>query len=323
MVAGVYWYVTSPLKLTAATVEFQVTYGQSVSGVAKQIRGSGVLLQPKLFGWLVRVLKVDASLKAGSYEVHQGVSMLDLISKLTRGDVTQGDVLLVEGWTFAQIRSRLNANSNLKHDSVALSDQEILELIGAPEHTPEGLFYPDTYLFDKQASDLDVLARAYRAMGGHLAHEWPLRDQGLPYHSPYEALVMASLIEKETARESDRTKIAAVFINRLHRGMRLQTDPAVIYGLGKDFDGNLKRRDLQNDHPFNTYTRAGLPPTPIAMPGIASIRAALHPAKTNALYFVARGDGSSQFSESLDAHNEAVNQFQRHKKPSNMNEEGR
>ena len=186
-----------------------------------------------------------------------------------------------------------------------------MRLIGASENAAEGLFFPDTYLFAKQSRDLEVLARAYRTMQRHLKREWEGRDQGLPYNDAYQALIMASIVEKETGRDADRPMIASVFVNRLRLGMLLQTDPTVIYGLGDRFDGNLRKRDLQTDTPYNTYTRSGLTPTPIAMPGLASLRAALHPANSTALYFVARGDGSSQFSRTLDEHNQAVNKYQR------------
>jgi UPF0755 protein len=186
-----------------------------------------------------------------------------------------------------------------------------MRLLGAPHDAAEGLFFPDTYLFAKRSSDIDLLARAYRAMRRHLAREWPAREEGLPYRDAYQALIMASIVEKETGRDVDRAQIAGVFVNRLRQGMLLQTDPTVIYGLGERFDGNLRKRDLLADTPYNTYARAGLPPTPIAMPGLASLQAALHPSRTEALYFVARGDGSSQFSRTLDEHRQAVTRYQR------------
>lgn len=209
------------------------------------------------------------------------------------------------------MRDKLDAHPDIRHDSKGLPDAEVMRLIGASENAAEGLFFPDTYLFAKQSRDLEVLARAYRTMQRHLKREWEGRDQGLPYTDAYQALIMASIVEKETGRDADRPMIASVFVNRLRLGMLLQTDPTVIYGLGDRFDGNLRKRDLQTDTPYNTYTRSGLTPTPIAMPGLASLRAALHPANSTALYFVARGDGSSQFSRTLDEHNQAVNKYQR------------
>ena len=279
--------------------------------VAREITAAGVPFEPLALVALGRVLRVDASIKAGSYQVARGESLLDLLKKLTRGDVTLAEIVLLEGWTFRQMRERLDAHPEMRHDSKGLSDMEIMRQIGADGVSPEGWFFPDTYMFAKKSRDLDVLARAYRAMQRHATQEWEGRTAGLPLATPYQALILASIVEKETGREQDRSTVAAVFINRLKRGMLLQTDPTVIYGLGQSFDGNLRKRDLQNDTPYNTYTRAGLPPTPIAMPGLASLRAVLHPAESSALYFVARGDGSSHFSETLNEHNNAVNRFQR------------
>jgi len=213
--------------------------------------------------------------------------------------------------TFRQFRATLDADLNVRHDTLGLTDSEALARIGATETHPEGLFFPDTYLFAKQSSDVDVLRRAYRAMQRRLTVEWESRDPSVPYRTPYQALIMASIVEKETGQPSDRPLVASVFANRLRVGMLLQTDPTVIYGLGDKFDGNLRKRDLTMDTPYNTYTRAGLPPTPIAMPGLASIQAALHPPVTDRLYFVARGDGSSVFSRTLEEHNRAVAKYQR------------
>jgi UPF0755 protein len=221
---------------------------------------------------------------------------------------------LIEGWTFPQFRAALESNSSLENDLKGLSDSEILQRIGAGEASPEGLFFPDTYLFDKHSGALAVLKRAHEVMQERLAAAWAGRSPGLPFASSYEALILASIVEKETGRAEDRVHIAAVFINRLRARMRLQTDPTVIYGLGKAFNGNLRRIHLDTDHPWNTYTRDGLPPTPIAMPGLESIEAVLHPAGTDDyLYFVARGDGSSEFSRTLAEHNRAVDRYQRNR----------
>ena len=224
--------------------------------------------------------------------------------------MTQAETRLIEGWTFAQFRSQLDASPDLRHDTQGLEDAEILKRIQAAEPHPEGLFFPDTYLFARGSSDLAVLRRAYRAMQRHLNTEWEARAANAPYRTPYEALIMASIIEKETGRAEEREQIGGVLVNRLRIGMRLQVDPTVIYGLGATFDGNLKKVHLLEDGPYNTYTRAGLPPTPIAMPGLASIRAAVRPGQTNALYYVSRGDGSSQFSRTIDEHNRAVTRYQ-------------
>lgn len=309
--AGFWWWAEQPLELRASPVDFHIAGGSSLRAAISQIREAGVAVQPSLLLLLARVRGADTGIKAGSYSVEQGITARQLLDKLIHGKVTQGDITLIEGWTFRQWRARMAAHPNLRGDSRELSEAEIIRRLGRDYPNLEGWQFPDTYLFDKQSSDLDLMARAVRAMEQRLAEAWAGRADGLPYRSPYEALIMASIIEKETGREADRELVAAVFVNRLRIGMPLQTDPTVIYGLGETFDGNLKKRDLQADTPHNTYTRRGLPPTPIAMPGLASIQAALHPAATSALYFVARGDGSSHFSNTLDEHNRAVNRYQR------------
>lgn len=308
---GFFWLVSKPLVLYSEQVDFHIAPGSSMRSAAREIAAAGVVLDPWLLIVLSKIMRVEASIKAGSYEISRGITPLDLMNKLTRGDVSQSEISFIEGWTFRQMRERLDANPDLRHDTKGLPESEIMRLIGAPEAAAEGMFFPDTYLFSKQSKDIHVLARAYRTMQRHLAREWETRASGLPYSSPYQALIMASIVEKETGREQDRSLVAAVFVNRLRLGMLLQTDPTVIYGLGERFDGNLRKRDLLADTPYNTYTRVGLPPTPIAMPGLASLQTALHPAASQALYFVARGDGSSQFSRTLDEHNQAVNRYQR------------
>jgi UPF0755 protein len=309
--AAFVWMISSPIALKAPAVDFHIPPGSGLRAVAKQIADAGADLNPWMFIVLGKAMRVEASIKAGSYEIGSGVTPLQLVGKLTRGDVTQTDIVFVEGWTFRQMRDRLDAHPDIRHDSKGLTEAEILRRIGASETRAEGLLFPDTYLFSKRSSDIDVMARAYRAMQRHLTREWATRATGLPYRDPYQALIMASIIEKETGRDQDRPLVAAVFVNRLRQGMLLQTDPTVIYGIGEAFDGNLRKRDLLADTPYNTYTRAGLPPTPIAMSGLASLQAALHPADSQAVYFVARGDGSSQFSRTLDEHNQAVNRYQR------------
>ena len=310
---GFYWLVSSPLKLQRPTIDFHIASGSSMRSAAREVASAGVAVEPWVLVVLSRMGGVESRIKAGSYEIDEGTTALELLNKLTRGDVTQTELAFIEGWTFRQMRARLDAHPDVKHDSKGLSDAEIMQRIGAGVTVAEGQFFPDTYLFARQSSDLEVLARAYRAMQAHLAREWEIRATGLPYRDAYQALVMASIVEKETGRDQDRPMVAAVFVNRLRLGMLLQTDPTVIYGLGETFDGNLRKRDLQADTPYNTYLRAGLPPTPIAMPGLASIQTALHPATSPALYFVARKDGSSQFSRTLDEHNQAVNRYQRNR----------
>jgi UPF0755 protein len=308
---GAWWWAKQPLKLQSSPLDFRIVAGSSLRSAILQMQEAGIDVSSLPLVLLARVGRADTGIKAGSYSVRQGVTPFQLLAKLTRGEFTQGELTLVEGWTFRQLRQRLDRHPDLLHDSTALSEAEICERLGLGGERLDGWLFPDTYLFDKQSSDLDLLARSLRAMRRRLEQEWAGRDPGLPYRSPNEALIMASIIEKETGRESDRSMVAAVFVNRLRKGMLLQTDPTVIYGLGENFDGNLKKRDLLADTPYNTYTRVGLPPTPIAMPGMASLQAALHPATNDALYFVARGDGSSEFSRTLDDHNRAVNRYQR------------
>jgi UPF0755 protein len=252
-----------------------------------------------------------SKIKAGSYEIEEGITALALLDKLTRGDVTMSEIVLVEGKTFRQLRTAINEHPDLAHDSAKMTDMQIQTRLGAKEPHPEGLFFPDTYLFSKGSSDFDVLRRAYRAMQPKLATVWERRESTLPLNTPYELLILASIVEKETGVPADRPQIAAVFANRLRRGMLLQTDPTVIYGLGEKFDGNLRKIDLLTDTPWNTYTRPGLPPTPIAIPGLASLQAAAKPPPSDMLYFVARGDGSSEFSATLDEHNTAVAKYQK------------
>ena len=310
-IAGLGWYAFSPLELRSDPADFSIKPGSSLKSATRQIVESGVGLNAWQFNMLGRLLGKAGSIKAGSYEVGSGITPLALLDKLTAGEVTQAEVVFIEGWTFRQVRAALNADPGAMHNSAALSDAEIMAQLGAAGRNPEGLFFPDTYLFGKGASDLDILRRAYKAMDRQLQAAWQQRAPDLPYRSPYEALIMASVIEKETGQATDRALIGGVFVNRLRIGMMLQTDPSVIYGLGENFDGNLRKKDLLADTPHNTYTRTGLPPTPIAMPSQASLQAALNPAKTPALYFVARGDGSSEFSRTLAEHERAVAKYQR------------
>jgi UPF0755 protein len=310
-VAGLGWYAFSPLKLRSDPADFSIKPGSSLKSATRQIVESGVEVNAWQFSLLARLLGKAGTIKAGSYEVGSGITPLALLDMLTMGEITQTEVVFIEGWTFRQMRAALNAAPGVGHDSAALSDAQIMVQLGAAARNPEGLFFPDTYLFAKGASDLAILKRAYRAMDRQLQTAWQQRAPDLPYRSPYEALIMASVIEKETGQASDRALIGGVFVNRLRIGMMLQTDPSVIYGLGEKFDGNLRRKDLLADTPHNTYTRTGLPPTPIAMPGQASLAAALNPAKTPAMYFVARGDGSSEFSRTLAEHERAVAKYQR------------
>ena len=307
---SVVWLVHRPLAVPDGPVDFTIARGSSARAAAGAIQAAGVALDSHLFTWAARISDRARQIKAGSYEINAPLSTWQLLEKLTAGDVSLRELRLIEGWTFAQMRAAVDAHPDLSHDTKGMSGAEILASIGATETHPEGLFFPDTYRFDLRSSDLDLFRRAYHEMQQRLADAWQQRAAELPLASPYEALILASIVEKETGRAEDRPKIASVFVNRLKRGMRLQTDPTVIYGMGERFDGNLRRRDLERDTPYNSYTRAGLPPTPIAMPGAASLAATLAPAETRHLYFVARGDGSSQFSQTLREHNRAVARFQ-------------
>ena len=306
------WYVETPLSIRKLPVEFEIPEGTRFRAAARIIDDSGVAVGRFQFEALARALGRAQEIKAGSYELTAPLKPLELLDKLTRGDVTQAEITFIEGWTFRQMRNALDESPDLRHETRALDDAQIMQKLGAPEQHAEGLFFPDTYLFSKGASDLSVLRRAYQAMQRHLAYEWARRAPDLPYQDPYQALIMASLIEKETGRATERGMIAGVLVNRLRAGMLLQVDPTVIYGMGARFDGDLRKKDLTTDSPYNTYTRPGLPPTPIAMPGLASIRAALQPARTDDLYYVARGDGTSVFSRTLAQHNRAVDLYQKH-----------
>lgn len=304
------WYAGSPVRIAKYPVEVEIPRGAGFRTAIEQLEKSGIAIRRYEFELLARAHGNVRDIKAGSYEILQPVTPLELLQKLTRGDVTQAEVRLLEGWTFAQIRAALDASPYLRHETTGMSDADILARLNVTEMHPEGLFFPDTYLFGKGASDLAVLRRSYGAMARHLKEEWEARDTTVPYRSPYEALIMASIIEKETGQAGERDMIGGVLVNRLRIGMRLQVDPTIIYGLGAAFDGNLKRSHLLEDGPYNTYTRAGLPPTPIAMPGLASLRAAVRPGKTDAMYYVSRNDGSSHFSRTLEEHNRAVARYQ-------------
>jgi UPF0755 protein len=311
-VAGVWRWATTPVELAAAQLDVTIKPHSTVRSATAQLRRGGVPLQTELFILMTRVLGLQSQLKSGNYEFKLGVTPYQVLQKMALGDVNEYVTTIIEGWTFKHMRAELDANPALRHDTAGMTDAAILAAIGAPPapmNNAEGLFFPDTYLFDKDSSDLDIYRRAYRLMQTRLAEAWAARAPGLPFKSPYEALTLASLVEKETGMAGDRPLVAAVFANRLRAGMPLQTDPAVIYGLGDNYDGRLHRHDLQSDTLYNTYLRQGLPPTPIALPGVAALHAALNPASTSALYFVARGDGSSVFSDNLVDHNKAVDKY--------------
>jgi UPF0755 protein len=306
-----YYYANNEIALKQSPLAFDLKAGSSFRGAARQMADAGAIGDPQWFVLLGRLMGDATQIKAGNYEIESPITPLQLLRKITRGDFTQVAVTFIEGWTFRQVRAALDEHASVRHESQDLSDRDLARRIGVPDDAPEGWFFPDTYHFSKNAGDIAILRRAHGLMQTRLKALWEKRDASLPLRSPYEALILASIVEKETGRASERTMVASVFVNRLRLGMRLQTDPTVIYGMGDAFDGNIRKRDLTTDTPWNTYTRAGLPPTPIAMPGMASLQAALNPAASNALYFVSRGDGTSQFSRTLEEHNAAVTKYQR------------
>ena len=310
---GAAWWLNRPMSLSADSVELSIELGRSPREIAHDWVQAGVQEPSELLYQWFRWSGESRKIRAGSYEVGRGVTPIGLLNKMVRGDESLAVVRLIEGWTFRQFRAELAKAEALKPVTAAMTEAELMQAIGAPGVLPEGRFHPDTYAYSKGSSDVAVLKRAYRAMTQRIDAAWRERRPDSPLRSADDALVLASIVEKETGIASDRGKVAGVFINRLRIGMPLQTDPTVIYGLGAGFDGNLHKRDLLADTPYNTYTRNGLLPTPIAMPGKAALLAAVRPDPTKALYFVARGDGSSEFSSTLAEHNRAVNKYQRGK----------
>ena len=304
------WWLQRPVPMTSEMVEITVEPGMSARAVVQALVKGGVEVDPQLLYWWIRLSGQARQIKAGSYEISRGPTPRTLLSKLVRGEVAQRSVTLAEGLTFAQWRETLRNAPHLRQDSQDLAPEALMARLGRPGVHPEGRFFPSTYTYAKGSSDLALLRRAMQEMDQRLAAAWARRAPDSPLRTPDEALILASIVEKETGRASDRGQISGVFNNRLRKGMLLQTDPTVIYGLGEKFDGNLRKRDLQADTPWNTYTRKGLPPTPIAMPGQESLLAAVQPEQTSALYFVARGDGTSAFSATLEEHNRAVRKYQ-------------
>jgi UPF0755 protein len=305
------WYANTEIEPATLPLQFSLRTGSGLRSAAQQMARAGALKHPERFVAMARLLGEAGNIKAGNYEIDARITPYRLLTKITQGDVTLVSVTFPEGWTFRQMRRILDEHPAVNHQTQGLQDQEILQRLGIKHASPEGLFFPDTYHFGNGSSDLSILRRAYRLMQSHLDAQWAARAQDLPLKTSYEALVLASIVEKETGHSEDRPLVAAVFVNRLRKGMMLQADPTVIYGMGEVYDGNIRRRDLTADTPYNTYTRTGLPPTPIAMPGLASITVTLNPPKSDVLYFVARKDGSSQFSRTLGEHERAVTKYQR------------
>jgi UPF0755 protein len=308
--AWLYIYAKTPLDLSPKAQEITIKPNSGLKSIANQLVAQQVIPDALPFIILVKLLGKESFLQAGDYTLNKNVSPYQLTLSLNHGKATQGSITFIEGKTFKQMRAKLAKNSAVKTTIADLTDAEVMVVVGKGEKHAEGLFFPDTFYFDRNTADIVILKRSYESMQSKLATAWANRAPGLPYKNSYEALIMASIIEKETGKGSERPMIAGVFVNRLRIGMRLQTDPTVIYGMGDKYDGNIRRKDLTTDTIYNTYTRDGLPPTPIAMPGLASIEAALNPEKTKALYFVGKGDGSHQFSNSLVEHNRAVAKYQ-------------
>lgn len=313
-------FTDSPLPIARADATLDVARGASYRDIVAQLRREGLAAA----GWLDdlrwralgRELGVAGRLHAGEYALPPGLTPRELLRRMEAGEVVQHRFTIIDGWTFKQLRTVLANEQGLAQTLPSLSDEEVAKKFGIADGRPEGWFLPETYSFVKGESDADVLGRAYAAMKKALDKAWAGRDAGsVKLGDPYQALILASIVEKETGRPDERPLIAGVFLRRLQFGMRLQTDPTVIYGLGASYDGNIRKRDLEADTPYNTYTRDGLPPTPIALPGVPALEAAMHPAPGDALYFVARGDGSHQFSPTLDEHNRAVQKYQLRRNP--------
>jgi UPF0755 protein len=311
---------SSHLNVPEAGRIYEVSPGTSLNRLAHDLHQEAIIEHPQFFILLGRELAVATRLQAGQYRLDPGMTPQALLETLARGAVVQRTLTLVEGQTFRELLTLVHASDKLRHTLQDLDTDELMAALGHADEHPEGRFLPDTYHFPIGTTDRDFLQRAYRAMAELLAKEWVDREADLPLKSAYEALILASIVEKETGLAAERPLIAGVFISRLEQGMRLQTDPTVIYGMGEDFDGNIRSKDLRADTPYNTYTRYGLPPTPIAMPGADAIRAVLHPEKKGYLYFVARGNGAHYFSRTLEEHNRAVQKFQLGKKHIKLSE---
>ena len=312
---GWYWmdyrnFLERPLAVPAEGMVYTVEPGANTRSIAGDLHARGVLGDPLYFRLLVRHREQGRNLRAGEYRLLPGLTPPALLELLVTGRSIEYSLTLVEGWTFSQFRAALAADPVLAHSLGDADDAEVMRRLGLEGVHPEGRFFPDTYRFPRGTRDIEVLRRAYRRMQSVVERVWAERDPGLPLETPYQAQILASIVEKETGAAEERRAIAGVFVRRLRLGMKLQTDPTVIYGMGERFDGNLRRADLSEDTPYNTYVHPGLPPTPICMPGEAALRAAVHPGDGEALYFVARGDGTHEFSASLKKHNAAVRRYQ-------------
>ena len=315
LTGGWFWldyqqFLQRPLNIPKGGLVYTLKPGTTLRALAEDLAAKNVLRNPWYLRALGRLEPHAQQIKAGEYLLPEGIKPRALLALFIQGRVTQHSLTLVEGWTFAQVMAAVRRDKVLEHTLDGLDAASVMERLGHAGEHPEGRFYPDTYRFPRGATDVQFLARAYRVMEKVLEEEWAERAPDLPLKNPYEALILASIVEKETGRPEERAEIAGVFVRRLRKGMKLQTDPTVIYGMGARYDGNIRRKDLREDTPYNTYVHTGLPPTPIAMPGRAAIHAVLHPAGGDALFFVARGDGSHQFSATLKAHTRAVRKYQ-------------
>jgi UPF0755 protein len=303
-------FMSTPLNVPEKGYRYEMKSGMNLTRLLKQLHNDGIISKPNYIQWYARLTGKANTVHVGEYELQAGDTPRDFINTLLSGKVVQYALTVVEGWNFKQLMDAINHNPHLEHKLTGKSNEQIMQLLGYPGEHPEGRFLPDTYNFPRGMSDTEFLQRAYKAMELFINREWPQRDTDLAINTPYEALILASIVEKETGLASEREAIAGVFMRRLVKRMRLQTDPTVIYGMGDQYKGNIRRRDLLQDTPYNTYRRHGLPPTPIAMPGREAILAALHPKEGDELYFVSRGDGSHYFSSTLEEHNKAVIKYQ-------------
>ncbi|MDU0809942.1 MAG: endolytic transglycosylase MltG [Burkholderia sp.] len=312
--SSIFYWSIEPLSLCADMIEVTIKPNSSARSIILQLKHGGIPIELFNFIVMTRILNLSTHLKSGSYEFRNGITPYNILKKLVRGDVKKETTIVIEGWTFKRMRLELDTNPNLVHLTTRMTDAELLRTINASNDiiqrgNGEGLFFPDTYFFDKGTSDISIYQKAYRLMENHLNEVWIERQKALPYCTPYDVLTAASIVEKETSYEVDRPLVAAVFANRLKIGMPLQSDPSVIYGLGSSYNGHLHKRDLQTNVPYNTYIHRGLPPTPISLPSRAALRAVTCPAHTDALYFIAKGDRTSVFSNTLEEHNKAIERY--------------
>jgi UPF0755 protein len=309
LAGAAWWWAHAPIPLNADKIDFTVEPGSSPRRMAQDMNAAGIAVWETGFVWMARLSERDKQIKAGGYQVSRGDSPWLVLERLARGDMTQRQITLVEGWSYRQIRQALRDNPDIKQTLAGVDDAELLKRLGSDAASMEGQIFPDTYIFAPGSSDFELLRRAYQEGRKITDKIWAGRDPDLPVHNEYEMLILASVVEKETGHSSDRPRVAGVFVNRLRLSMPLQTDPTVIYGMGEAYQGRIRKRDLQTDTPWNTYTRAGLPPTPIASPGRAALLATVHPEAHKFLYFVSRGDGTSEFSATLNDHNRSVTRY--------------